>query len=116
MTDVLDRYMEYMQLVKSETIPQYEPYINSRERELINDVLDRFMEHKKISSSFIDYIAATYSCKAATKAGDSLEPEERRHLIDSLFATKNPYHCPHGRPIIINLSIDELDRRFERNS
>ena len=41
MTDVLDRYNEYMQLVKSETIPQYEPYIDSRERELIGDVLDR---------------------------------------------------------------------------
>ena len=85
-----------------------------KEEDIINDVLDRFMEYKKISSSFIDYIAATYSCKAATKAGDSLEPEERRHLIDSLFATKNPYHCPHGRPIIITIKTDEFDKRFER--
>ena len=36
-------------------------------------------------------------------------------LIDKLFSTKHPYYCPHGRPIIINLSIDELDKRFERH-
>ena len=39
---------------------------------------------------------------------------ERIKLLDNLFATQNPYYCPHGRPIIIQLSIDELDRRFER--
>ncbi|SVD18697.1 uncharacterized protein METZ01_LOCUS371551, partial [marine metagenome] len=31
------------------------------------------------------------------------------------FMTKHPYYCPHGRPIIINLSIHELDERFERS-
>ena len=49
------------------------------------------------------------------KAGDQLKPEERTYLIDRLFSTDHPYYCPHGRPIIINLSIDELDQRFERN-
>ena len=65
--------------------------------------------------TFIDQIAAIYACKSAIKAGDSLQPEERTHLIDRLFSTSHPYYCPHGRPIIINLSIDELDDRFERN-
>ena len=66
--------------------------------------------------TFIDQIAAIYACKSAIKAGDSLRPEERTHLIDRLFSTNHPYYCPHGRPIIINLAIDELDQRFERNS
>ena len=35
--------------------------------------------------------------------------------IDKLFATSHPYYCPHGRPIIINLSLDDLDKRFERH-
>ena len=48
------------------------------------------------------------------KAGDLLKPEESRHLIDQLFTTEHPYYCPHGRPIIIQLSLDELDKRFER--
>ena len=84
------------------------------EEEVINDILDRYIEYKKISSSYIDYIAATYSCKAAVKAGDYLDMEERVNLIDNLFATKNPYYCPHGRPIVVSIKTDELDKRFER--
>ena len=40
--------------------------------------------------------------------------EEMRELVNRLFGTKHPYYCPHGRPIIVQLSMDELDRRFER--
>ena len=35
-------------------------------------------------------------------------------LIDQLFATKSPYFCPHGRPVIINIPLEELDKRFGR--
>ena len=84
------------------------------EEEVINDILDKYVEYNKISSSYIDYIAATYSCKAAVKAGDFLEMDERINLIDNLFATENPYYCPHGRPIVVSIKTDELDKRFER--
>lgn len=87
---------------------------NGKEKEVIDDILDNFIEHKQLNSSFIDYMAATYSCKAAIKAGDKLDESECINLIDKLFSTKHPYYCPHGRPIIINLSINDLDKRFER--
>ena len=87
---------------------------NGKEKEVINDILDNYIEHKQLNSSFIDYMAATYSCKAAIKAGDKLDESECVNLIDKLFSTKHPYYCPHGRPIIINLSISDLDKRFER--
>jgi len=87
---------------------------NGKEKEVINDILDNFIEHKELNSSFIDYMAATYSCKAAIKAGDKLDETECVNLIDKLFSTKHPYYCPHGRPIIINLTINDLDKRFER--
>ena len=47
-------------------------------------------------------------------AGDKLEEQEMKVLVDQLFSTEHPYYCPHGRPIIVNLGIEELDRRFER--
>ena len=84
------------------------------EKEVINDILDNYIENKKLNSTFIDYVAATYACKAAIKAGDVLDDEECVSLIDKLFSTKHPYYCPHGRPIIINLTIEDLDKRFER--
>lgn len=87
---------------------------NGKEKEVINDILDNFIEHKQLNSSFIDYMAATYSCKAAIKAGDKLDETECINLIDKLFSTQHPYYCPHGRPIIINLTINDLDKRFER--
>ena len=87
---------------------------NGKEKDVIDDILDNFIEHKQLNSSFIDYMAATYSCKAAIKAGDKLDESECVNLIDKLFSTKHPYYCPHGRPIIINLSINDLDKRFER--
>ena len=91
------------------------PELNiGNEEEVINDILGNYIEHKKLNSTFIDYVAATYACKAAIKAGDILENDECVSLIDKLFSTQHPYYCPHGRPIIINLSIEDLDKRFER--
>ena len=86
-----------------------------KEKEIIKEVLDHNVQNKKFNSSFVEYMAATYACKAAIKAGDSLSYSECSELIDKLFNTKYPYYCPHGRPIIINLTIDELDKRFERH-
>jgi DNA mismatch repair protein MutL len=59
-------------------------------------------------------IAKSYSCKAAIKAGDYLNDKEMRLLIDQLFAASMPYVCPHGRPIVVKISLEEFDRRFGR--
>ena len=91
------------------------PELNiGREKEVINQILDNYIENKQLNSSFVDYMAATYACKAAVKAGDKLDEDECISLVDKLFSTKHPYYCPHGRPIIINLSMNDLDKRFER--
>ncbi len=63
-----------------------------------------------------DNLAKSFSCKAAIKAGDKLSDKEMRILVDQLFATSTPYVCPHGRPIIIKIPLDEFDRRFGRTS
>ena len=84
------------------------------EKNIIKEMLDNFLGSQKEHSSFQEALAASFSCKAAVKAGDVLNVEEMRELVNRLFGTKHPYYCPHGRPIIIQLSMDELDRRFER--
>jgi DNA mismatch repair protein MutL len=61
-----------------------------------------------------DNVAKSYSCKTAIKAGDKLSDREMRLLIDQLFATTMPYACPHGRPIVVKISLNEFDRRFGR--
>lgn len=72
-------------------------------------------KEKKVTGT-LDNIAKSYSCKTAIKAGDKLSEKEIRILIDELFATSMPYVCPHGRPILLKISLDEFDRRFGRTS
>ena len=84
------------------------------EREVLTEIIDTFRNQQKAQPSFMEAVAASFACKAAVKAGDALTHEEMQSLVDRLFATQHPYYCPHGRPIMVNLSLDELDRRFER--
>ena len=58
--------------------------------------------------------AAAFACGAAIKGGQKLTQEEMNALLNNLFAAENPYTCPHGRPTLIRMSLDELTRRFLR--
>jgi DNA mismatch repair protein MutL len=54
------------------------------------------------------------SCKNAIKAGDALQTEQMKGLLDDLLRLPNPSICPHGQPILIKISTLELDKKFER--
>jgi len=84
------------------------------EKTILREIMDSYMENKTKYSSWQDSLAASYSCHAAVKAGDSLTIQEMQVLVNRLFSTEHPYYCPHGRPIIVQLSLEELDKRFER--
>ena len=84
------------------------------ENSVIRDIIDHYVANREKSSSYVENLAASFACHAAVKAGDSLTIEEMQVLVNRLFATKHPYYCPHGRPIIVQLSLEELDQRFER--
>jgi DNA mismatch repair protein MutL len=60
-------------------------------------------------------IAMTFACKGAIKAGQALSPAEMRELFERLFDTDLPYHDVHGRPTIVRLPLEELERRFGRH-
>ena len=80
--------------------------------ELVKGILDQLMEEGRPQGR--DEFAKSYACRGAIKSGDKLTPLEMSNLFDSLFATKTPYFCPHGRPTVIKLSLEELNRRFGR--
>ncbi|MEA3391795.1 MAG: DNA mismatch repair endonuclease MutL [Candidatus Marinimicrobia bacterium] len=87
---------------------------NIDEGRVVLEILDNYRERKESRHNKTYNMAASYACKAAIKTGDSLEPIEMQNLVDQLFQCESPYACPHGRPTIVNLTIDELDRRFKR--
>jgi DNA mismatch repair protein MutL len=57
---------------------------------------------------------ATMACKAAVKANDSLKNMEMEKLINDLRYIDDPFHCPHGRPVIIKFTNYELEKKFRR--
>lgn len=57
---------------------------------------------------------AYLSCHGAVKAGDTLNIREMKELLETLFHTETPYVCPHGRPIIVRFTPDELAKLFKR--
>lgn len=57
---------------------------------------------------------AYLSCHGAVKAGDTLNIREMKELLEALFHTETPYVCPHGRPIIVRFTPDELAKLFKR--
>ncbi|HTX90540.1 MAG TPA: DNA mismatch repair endonuclease MutL [Anaerolineales bacterium] len=59
-------------------------------------------------------IAGRVCKRLAVKAGQVLTPEEQRALLSDLEACASPRTCPHGRPTMIHLSVDMLERQFGR--
>ena len=57
---------------------------------------------------------ATRACKASIKAGDPLTAEERRALLAGFRRLRPPYTCPHGRPIIVELTRRQMEKSFRR--
>ncbi len=62
----------------------------------------------------LERFAATYACRAAIKAGQPLAVSEMRELLAQLMACELAPHDVHGRPTIVQLPRDELERRFGR--
>jgi DNA mismatch repair protein MutL len=83
----------------------------------LRDIVDELVElsvSKRLPVAR-EQIWVTASCKLAVKAGDPLSMPEMRKLIEDLARTENPYLCPHGRPITIILTWQEIERKFKRS-
>lgn len=57
---------------------------------------------------------ASVSCKAAVKGNSVLSRSEIDSLIRDLLQLENPFHCPHGRPVIINMTKKDMEKKFKR--
>jgi len=84
--------------------------------EVLRDIVDELVELSVSRRLPVarEQIWITTACKLAVKAGDPLNLPEMQKLIEDLARTQNPYLCPHGRPITLTLTWEELERRFKR--
>ncbi|PIE51263.1 hypothetical protein CSA37_12700 [Candidatus Fermentibacteria bacterium] len=82
--------------------------------EALLEVMESLASGSEKNVSEAENIAASSACKGAIKFGDKLSQAEARNLFHTLFNMKDPFHCPHGRPTMIELSFAELENRFGR--
>lgn len=84
------------------------------------DILAELLENLKHSQesdldTIEERILITTSCKAAVKAGERLTLWQMEEIVKKLRTTKNPYTCPHGRPISHFIPLKEVASFFDRN-
>lgn len=81
----------------------------------LNVVVEDFEADETPLASEIEAKLTARICKRmAVKGGQILSPEEQRALLQNLEKCQSPRTCPHGRPTMIHLSADLLERQFGR--
>jgi DNA mismatch repair protein MutL len=88
----------------------------SEARNVLAEVLDTVDSEKRgaARATLRDEIAASLACHAAIKVNMPLAPEKMRWLIDRLLRTSSPTTCPHGRPVILRLTTQDILKGFHR--
>jgi len=93
------------------------PYILGKldGKNFLLQLLDGIRNFGKSSTVEVKYDnIARMACRSAVKAQDKLSLEEVKKLLEDLNLCENPFNCPHGRPTIIKISLNELEKRFKR--
>jgi DNA mismatch repair protein MutL len=85
-------------------------------RNLLCEILEAVDPEKRggAKATFRDDIAASLACRAAVKINMKLTFEKMQWLIDRLLKTSSPTTCPHGRPVILRLSMKDIEKGFHR--
>ena len=84
-------------------------------KDLFIEMLDDFsaLNGRQAPDLILEKVASM-SCKAAVKGNHKLSLAEVDALITELLTLENPFNCPHGRPTIISMSKNEIEKKFKR--
>ena len=77
-------------------------------------LVEEWSEGLRRGLAWEEQLLITIACHSAVRAGQSLSPEEMRELVQLLEQARSPRTCPHGRPTLILLTRQQLEREFGR--
>jgi len=81
----------------------------------LKKVIDASLEEKSSHVTRVrERIAASLACQAAIKVHRPLSGEEMARVVEELLRSSNPFACPHGRPIIVDIKHLDIERHFHR--
>ncbi|MFH1399535.1 MAG: DNA mismatch repair endonuclease MutL [Candidatus Woesearchaeota archaeon] len=90
------------------------PAMLRQERQIILDVFDELEHARNKIDEEKERLLTLRACKASVKANQRLTLPQMQKMINELSRMEMPWSCPHGRPSIIKLSYDEIEKRFLR--
>ena len=82
-----------------------------------NEILEEFTENKSnkaTETTFIKRVMSTMACHSSIRAGQELSEFHAEKILNNLLKCENPYSCPHGRPIIWELTKNDIEKYFKR--
>jgi len=82
--------------------------------ELLGELTEDGGRGSEMVNDRLEHLLATMACHSVVRAGDVLSEREVRALLQSMDGIDYRAHCPHGRPVLLRLSIGEIERRFGR--
>ncbi|MFD1456040.1 DNA mismatch repair endonuclease MutL [Levilactobacillus lanxiensis] len=86
-----------------------------QETDTIKEMIDWVLKDGKISvAAFREKTAIMMSCKRAIKANHHLDDQQARALLVKLSTAENPFNCPHGRPVLVHFTDQDLEKLFKR--
>lgn len=89
--------------------------IAEQEEATVREMLDWVLRDGHLTlADFRERTAIMMACKRSIKANWKLNATEAQGLLDQLQQTKNPYNCPHGRPVVVHLTDRDLAKMFKR--
>lgn len=115
--DDLTKFGVHVEIVDNEILIHQVPLWFPENYELMytEAVIMKLIElHTLDNESIIDDLAKLLACKHSLKANHYITKMEANQLVKDLRKCKKPYTCPHGRPIIVTISIDQIERLFNR--
>lgn len=84
-------------------------------QKIVEDLIALILEDPKATvGNYREATAIMMSCKRSIKANHYLDDMQAKQLLHDLAYTKNPYNCPHGRPVLVHFSNYEIERMFKR--
>lgn len=99
--------------VKLTGVPEF--CLNFDTKEIFLETLDEIDTVARTAKQEVENkFLATVACKAAVKAHMALNKEEVDSLMKQLMKLPNPFSCPHGRPTIIKMSKNDIEKKFSR--
>lgn len=85
-------------------------------RLLISEIIESFENESEFPSleRFFRVVAGNLACRSAVKANTQLNDDKVSWILSELSCVKFPHACPHGRPILLRVTMREIERRFLR--